>query len=140
MITVIVYFKLTDGMTREEIIPKFEQTAQNGMIIKIWFSKTISLTLIGELLGEYLWKEKMHAEIWLGAEFRKMVKENYGEEPTFQFFETPIIVDNITGYITKEWDLFIKIMYLKHKRTKLKFYFIKFSPFSRWLLSAQYFK
>jgi hypothetical protein len=36
--------------------------------------------------GEYLWKEKMPAEIWLGAEFRKMVKENYGEEPTFQFF------------------------------------------------------
>ena len=49
-----------------------------------------------------MWKEKMHAEIWLGAEFRKMVKENYGEEPTFQFFETPIVVDNITGYITKE--------------------------------------
>ena len=37
-----------------------------------------------------------------------MVKENYGEEPTFQFFETPIIVDNITGNITKEWDLFVK--------------------------------
>ena len=44
----------------------------------------------------------MHAEIWLGAEFRKMVKDNYGEEPTFQFFETPIVVDNIAGDITKE--------------------------------------
>ena len=37
-----------------------------------------------------------------------MVKENYGEEPTFQFFETPIVVDNIAGYTTKEWNLFIK--------------------------------
>ena len=37
-----------------------------------------------------------------------MVKDNYGEEPTFQFFETPIVVDNLTGDITKEWDLFIK--------------------------------
>ena len=26
--------------------------------------------------GVYLWKEKMHADIWLGAEFRKMVKDN----------------------------------------------------------------
>ena len=28
MITVIVYFKLPDGMTREDIIHKFEHTAQ----------------------------------------------------------------------------------------------------------------
>ena len=62
--------------------------------------------------GVYLWKEKMHAEIWLGAEFRKMVKENYGEEPTFQFFETPIVVDNIAGDITKEWDLFVKKQFI----------------------------
>ena len=44
----------------------------------------------------------MHAKIWLGAEFRKMVKDNYGEEPTLQFFEPPIVVDNIAGEIMKE--------------------------------------
>ena len=52
--------------------------------------------------GVYLWKKKIHAEIWLGAEFKKMVKDKYGEEPKFQFFETPIVVDNITGDIMKE--------------------------------------
>ena len=41
-----------------------------------------------------------------------MVKENYGEEPTFQFFETPIVVDNIAGGITKEWDLFVKKQFI----------------------------
>ena len=54
----------------------------------------------------------MHAEIWLGAEFRKLVKDNYGEEPTLHFFETPIVVDNIAGDITKEWDLFIKKQFI----------------------------
>ena len=49
-----------------------------------------------------MWKEKIHAEIWLGAEFKKMIKDNYGHEPTLQFFETPIVVDNHTGDITKE--------------------------------------
>ena len=49
-----------------------------------------------------MWKEKMHAEIWLGAEFRKLVKDNYGDEPLLQFFETPIVVDNFTGNITRE--------------------------------------
>ena len=44
----------------------------------------------------------MHAEIWLGAEFIKMGKNNYGDEPSLVFFETPIEVDNITDNITKE--------------------------------------
>ena len=103
MITVIVYFKLPDGMTREEIISKFEQNAQkwrdNQDLIRINYLIDLDRGIAG---GVYLWKEKMHAEIWLGAEFRKMVKDNYGEEPTFQFFETPIVVDNIAGDIKKE--------------------------------------
>ena len=128
MITVIVYFKLPDGMTREEIISKFEQTAQKWCDNQDLIRKNYLIDLDrGIAGGVYLWKEKMHAEIWLGAEFRKMVKENYGEEPTFQFFETPIVVDNIADDITKECDLFIKktihSMFLKHMHTKLKFYF-----------------
>ena len=103
MITVIVYFKLPDGMTREEIIPKFGQTAQKWSDNQDLIRKNYLIDLDRRIAGGvYLWKEKMHAEIWLGAEFRKMVKDNYGEEPTFAFFETPIVVDNIAGDITKE--------------------------------------
>ena len=103
MITVIVYFKLPEGMTREEIIPKFEQTTQkwrdNQDLIRKNYLIDFDRGIAG---GVYLWKKKMHADIWLGAEFRKLVKDKYGEEPKFQFFETPIVVDNITGDITKE--------------------------------------
>ena len=103
MITVIVYFKLPDGVTSEEIISKFERTVQKWSENQDLIRKNYIIDLdSGVAGGVYLWKEKMHADIWLGAEFRKMVKENYGEEPTFQFFETPIVVDNITGDITKE--------------------------------------
>ena len=103
MITVIVNFELQDGMTREEIISKFEQNAQkwrdNQDLIRINYLIDLDRGIAG---GVYLWKEKMHAEIWLGAEFKKMIKENYGGEPTIQFFETPIVVDNFTGNIPKE--------------------------------------
>ena len=103
MITAIVYFKLPNGMSREEIISKFEQTAQRWRDNQDLIRKNYLIDLdIGIAGGVYLWKEKMHAKIWLGAEFRKMVKDNYGEEPTFQFFETPIIVDKTAGGITKE--------------------------------------
>ena len=102
MITVIVYFKLPDGITREDIIFKFEQTTQKWQDNQDLISKNYLIDLDrGIAGGVYLWKEKIHAEIWLGAEFRKMVKDNYGEVPTLQFFETPIALDNITGNITK---------------------------------------
>ncbi len=43
----------------------------------------------------------MYAEIWLGAEFRKKIKDNYDQVPTIQFFETPSVVDNNTVVIKK---------------------------------------
>ena len=51
--------------------------------------------------GLYLCREKAHAEKWHGEEFRKKVKEIYGAEPESQYFETPIVVDNLTGEIVK---------------------------------------
>ena len=103
MITVIVYFKLKDGITREEVITKFDKTAQKWSDNQDLIRKNYLIDLDrGIAGGVYLQKEKMHAEIWLGAEFRKMVKENYGEAPTFKFFETPIVVYNIAGVITKD--------------------------------------
>ena len=102
MITVIVYFKLPVGVTREEIISKFEQNAQKWRDNQDLIRKNYLIDLDrGIAGGVYLWKEKMHADIWLGAEFRKMIKVNYGEEPTFHFFETPFVVDNIAGDIIK---------------------------------------
>ena len=103
MITVIVFFKLPVGVTREEIISKFERTVQKWRENQDLIRKNYIIDLdSGVAGGVYLWKKKMHAEIWLGAEFRKMVKDSYGEEPSFQFFETPIVVDNIAGDITRE--------------------------------------
>ena len=103
MITVIVNFKLPNGITRDEVITKFEQSTakwrDNSNLIRKYYLFYIDRGIAG---GVYLWKEKMHAEIWLGAEFKKMVKDNYGDEPSLKFFETPIVVDNFTGNILKE--------------------------------------
>ena len=103
MITVIVYFKLPDEVTRDEIITKFERTVQKWSENQDLIRKNYLIDLDSRIAGGvYLWKKKMHAKIWLGAEFRKMVKDTYGEEPSFQFFETPIVVDNIAGDIIRE--------------------------------------
>ncbi len=90
-------------MSREEIITKFENSSSkwsdNSDLIRKNYLIDIDSGIAG---GVYLWKEKIHADIWLGAEFRKMIKDNYGDVPTFQYFETPIVVDNLAGNIVKE--------------------------------------
>ena len=103
MITVIVNFKLPTGLTHEDIISRFEKTSakwsDNPDLIRKNYLIDFDRGIAG---GVYLWKEKIHADIWLGAEFKKMVRDNYGDEPTFQFFETPIVVDNLSGNIIRE--------------------------------------
>ena len=105
MITEIVTFELPDGTTREDVFKAFEQTApvwgDNPDLIRKNYLFDVDGGIAG---GVYLWRERAHAEKWHGAEFRKKIKAVYGAEPISQFFETPIVVDNLTGEITSESD------------------------------------
>src|SRR5262245_43097620 len=102
MITEIVTFTVSPGATRETIFQAFERTApgwqQNPDLIRKYYLFDAERGIAG---GVYLWKEKAHAEKWHGAEFRERVRALYGAEPTSQFFETPIIVDNVTGQLSR---------------------------------------
>jgi hypothetical protein len=103
MITEIVTFKLPDGTTREEVISNYEKSVstwrENPDLVRKNYLYDAEKGIAG---GVYLWKEKAHAEKWHGAEFRQRVKAIYGAEPKSQFFETPIVVDNLTGEIAKD--------------------------------------
>lgn len=103
MITEIVTFKLPEGSTREEVFSNYEKTAptwgENPDLIRKNYIFDAEKSVAG---GVYLWKERAHAEKWHGQEFRQKVKEIYGAEPESQFFETPIVVDNVAGEIVKD--------------------------------------
>ena len=56
MITVIAYFKLPDGITREEIISKFEQTTQKWSDNQDLIHKNYLIDLDREIAGGvYFW-------------------------------------------------------------------------------------
>ena len=103
MITEIVTFKLPDGSAREDVFANFEKTAplwrDNPDLIRKNYLFDVETGIAG---GVYLWREKSHAQKWHGAEFRDRVKKLYGAEPKSQFFETPIVVDNLAGEIAKD--------------------------------------
>jgi hypothetical protein len=103
MITEIVTFKLPKGMTREDVVANFEKTAPNWRANPDLIRKNYLIDADqGVAGGVYLWKERAHAEKWHGEAFRAKVKEIYGNEPEIRFFETPIVVDNVTGAIVKD--------------------------------------
>jgi hypothetical protein len=102
MITEIVTFEVPEGTTREAIVAKFEATAPiwqaNQDLVRKYYIFDAERRIAG---GVYLWREREHAERWHGEAFRQKVKEIYGAEPRSQFFDSPIVVDNLTGAITK---------------------------------------
>ena len=100
MITEIVTFTVPEGTTREEHLRNSEETAvgwgENPDLIRKYYTFDPERGIAG---GVYLWKERAHAEKWHGAEWRAVIKELYGSEPESQFFETPVVVDNVAGEI-----------------------------------------
>ena len=92
----------SNSIAHDEVITKFEQSAAKWREISNLIRKCYLFDIDRRIAGGvYLWKKRIHAEIWLGAEFKKIVKDNYGDEPSLQFFETPIVVDNFTSNILK---------------------------------------
>jgi hypothetical protein len=103
MITEIVTFKLPKGMTHEDVVANFEKTAPNWKANPDLIRKNYLVDVENGLAGGvYLWKDRAHAEKWHGEAFRNKVKEIYGSEPEIQFFETPIVVDNSAGTMSKK--------------------------------------
>ena len=104
MITEIVTFKLPVGSKREDIFTAFDKTAtiwsENPDLVRKNYLYDAEAGVAG---GVYLCKEKAHALKWHGEEFRQRVKDLYGATPTSQFFETPIVVDNVAGNISTDY-------------------------------------
>jgi len=97
MITAIVRFKMPEGTTLDEATKLFEGSAPNyrgldGLVRKYY--------LYGEGAsagGVYLWESREQAAKVYTAEWKAMMKERYGMEPTVEFFDSPVIVDNTTS-------------------------------------------
>jgi hypothetical protein len=103
MITEIVTFRLPNGMTHDDVVANFEKTAPNWKANPDLIRKNYLVDVENGLAGGvYLWKDRAHAEKWHGEAFRNKVKEIYGSEPEIQFFETPIVVDNSAGTMSKK--------------------------------------
>ncbi len=103
MITAIVQFRLPSPVTRDRAqelfagtAPKYRNTA--GLVRKYYLLSQDGATAG----GVYLWKTREDAERLYTADWRQFIAKTYGAEPSLEFFETPVIVDNLAGSISRD--------------------------------------
>ncbi len=100
MITALVQFKLPQPVTREKAKEIFLSTAPRYRDISGLIRKYYLLSEDGKTAGGvYLWKSREDAEQTYTDDWKKLIAEKYGAEPTVHYFATPVIVDNLIGEI-----------------------------------------
>ena len=100
MITAVVQIKLADGTSLEDLTAVFQSTAPqyrdiNGLMRKYYLFDPETCT--GG--GCYLFETRAAAEAVFNEDWRAMIKDRYGAEPGVRYFETPVVVDNVSDEI-----------------------------------------
>ena len=95
MITEMVLWRLPDGMSKDDVTAKFRAS------IPAWQNRTELVHkafLFDEksrrVGGVYLWKTIEAAKEAHGLAFQERIRANFDATPEFQYFETPIVIDN----------------------------------------------
>ena len=103
MITALVQFKLPQPVTREKArqlfagtAPKYRETS--GLIRKYYLLSEDG----GTAGGVYLWKSKKDAEALYTPEWVDFIRERYGALPSVSYFESPVVVDNLTNEVVSD--------------------------------------
>lgn len=103
MITEIVMFALPDGMTREQVFANYRKTAPNWHANPELLRKNYLYDEAGRRGGGvYLWNDVAAAKRWHDGAWIEKAAAIYGARPTFQYFETPIVVDNVARNIVDD--------------------------------------
>ena len=102
MITAITTFSLPKPITREEARSIFLSTAPIYRGVQGLFRKTYVLSEDGMTAGGIsFWNSRGEAEALYTDAWRARAREKYGADPTVTYFESPVVVDNVTkGIVT----------------------------------------
>lgn len=95
MITEIVTFDIPADMDREHVLSLFEESAKTWRNHKKLRRKNYLFDPETRTAGGvYTWDSIADAQDAHGEAFIARIAEGFGSTPTFQYFETPIVVDN----------------------------------------------
>ena len=103
MITVVTTFQLPRPITPDEARGTFLSTAPNyrgvvGLLRKYYYLSEDRKTLG----GIYLWNSRIEAEAMFTESWRGFVRNKYDTEPSVTYFDSPVVVDNLSNEILSD--------------------------------------
>jgi hypothetical protein len=97
VITTITSFRLREPIGRDEAKRIFLSTAPTYQGVAGLHRKCYVLSEDGGTVGGiYLWRSRADAEAMYTDAWRAFVREKYGTEPSVTYFDSPVVVDNVT--------------------------------------------
>ena len=102
MITTIVQIKRSSPMSLEKAREVFLSTAPKYRDVAGLIRKYYLLSEDGNTAGGvYLWESREAAEAMYMPEWFAFIREKYGVDPEVTYFESPVVVDNLTAEIIR---------------------------------------
>ncbi len=103
MMTAIVQFKLPEPLTRDKAQTLFLDSAPKYRQVQGLLRKYYLLSADGATAGGvYLFNSREDAERLYTDEWKKYILDKYRGEPSFAYFEVPVVVDNLVGETIKD--------------------------------------
>jgi hypothetical protein len=101
MVTAITRFKLPDNVNIDDVKRSFLEVAPKFRDVEGLIRKQFIVSGNGsEGGGIYLWRDRASAERFLNEVVVGMIEAAYHVTPTVEFFDTAVVVDNVSGQIT----------------------------------------
>ncbi len=103
MITALVQFQLPQPISAAKAKEVFLGSAPKyrgapGLIRKYYVLSQDGATAG----GVYLWKSRADAERMYTDEWKNVVRERYGTMPSITYFDSPVVVDNLSNEIVAD--------------------------------------
>jgi hypothetical protein len=103
MIIAITRFQLPKPITRGEARDIFLSTAPTYQGVTGLVRKHYVLSEDGSSAGGiYLWNSRAEADAMYTDNWRTFVREKYGTDPSVTYFDSPVVVDNVSGEILSD--------------------------------------
>jgi hypothetical protein len=103
VITAITTYRLPKPMTREEARRLFLSTAPRYQDIADLYRKYYYLSQEGKTLGGvYLFSSRAEAEVMFNDSWRTFMRDKYETDPSVDYFDCPVVVDNLTREILSD--------------------------------------
>ncbi|MES2257460.1 MAG: YdhR family protein [Pseudomonadota bacterium] len=103
MITAITSFQLQKPITRDEARKIFLSTAPTYQGVAGLVRKVYILSEDGKTAGGlYLWNSRADADAMYTDSWKAFVREKYGTDPSVTYFDSPVVVDNLTHEILSD--------------------------------------